>query len=103
MVTSNNNPYKSFLEEEPRTAFYGLLDQQGMLDSPGRQREAENIYQQAMQGFYGKLGSMALSEQAPTLQFSDYIQQNFPFTERFAQIGRGQSSRFSPRTRRLFY
>jgi hypothetical protein len=111
--TSANNPFARFLEEEPRAAFFGQLA--GRTDIPGKgrdllgsasgRRQAEDVYQQAMQGFYGKLGTMALQGQAPTLQFQDYIQGQFPFTERFAQLGRQQSqtSRFRPPTRRLFF
>ena len=100
-----NNPYRQFLEGDTRAAFFGTLGQQNMLGSPARRRQAEDVYQQAMQGFYGKLGEQALRGEAPTLQFTDYVQQQFPFTERFAQLGRqqSQSSRYRPATRRLFF
>ena len=96
--------FSSFLEEEPKAAFFGTLQQRGMLDTHTRQRQASDIYNQAMQGFYGQLGAQVLGGEAPTLTFTDYLQQ-FPFTERFAQLGRSfnQSNRFSPRTRFLYY
>ena len=99
-----NPTFAGFLEEEPRAAFFGTLQQRGMLDTPTRQRQASDIYNQAMQGFYGQLGAQVLGGEAPTLTFTDYLQQ-FPFTERFAQLGRSfnQSNRFSPRTRFLYY
>ena len=100
-----NNPYKQFLEGDTRAAFFGTLGREKMLDTSARRRQAEDVYQQAMQGFYGKLGEQALSGEAPTLQFTDYVQQQFPFTERFAQLGRQQSqtSKYRPPTRRLFF
>ena len=114
--TNAPNPFARFLEEEPRAAFFGTLagptfggdSREGFLSSPTRRRQAEDVYQQAMQGFYGELGKQALRGEAPTLQFQDYINPvtgQFPFTERFAQLGRqqSQSTRFRPPTRRLFF
>ena len=102
---SKSNPYRQFLEGDTRAAFFGTLGKENMLDTSARRRQAEDIYQQAMQGFYGKLGEQALAGDAPTLQFTDYVQKQFPFTERFAQLGsqQSQSSRYRPPTRRLFF
>ena len=102
---SKSNPYSQFLEGATRAAFFGTLGKENMLDTSARRRQAEDIYQQAMQGFYGKLGEQALAGDAPTLHFTDYVQKQFTFTERFAQLGRqqSQSSRYRPPTRRLFF
>ena len=99
-----NPTFAGFLEEEPRAAFFGTLRQQGLLDTAARRRQASDVYDQAMQGFYGKLGEQVLGGEAPTTSFSDYLS-DFPFTDRFAQLGRSYSNsgRFRPRTRFLYY
>ena len=99
-----NPTFAGFLEEEPRAAFFGTLGQKGLLDTPSRQRQASDIYNQALQGFYGKLGEQVLGGGAPDLSFSDYLK-DLPFTERFAQMGRQYSNqgRYSPRTRFLYH
>ena len=101
---NQSGPFSMFLEEEPRAAFFGQARHEGFLDTPGRRRQAGDIYEQAMQGFYSRLGEQALQGQAPTLQFRDYVS-TFPFSERFAEMGRqyGQQSRYRPPTRRLFF
>ena len=50
-----NPTFAGFLEEEPRAAFFGTLGRQGLLDTPTRRREAQNIYQDALSSFYGRL------------------------------------------------
>lgn len=99
-----NSTWSGFLEEEPRAAFFGTLGQKGLLDTSSRRRQASDVYDQAMQGFYGKLGEQVLGGEAPTATFTDYLK-DFPFTQRFAQLGRqyNQGSQFSPRTRFLYY
>ena len=99
-----NPTFAGFLEEEPRAAFFGTLGEKGLLDSSSRRKQANDVYDQAMQGFYGKLGEQALGGEAPTATFTDYLK-DFPFTQRFAQLGRqyNQGSQFSPRTRFLYY
>ena len=47
-----NPTFAGFLEEEPRAAFFGTLGRQGLLDTPTRRREAQNIYQDALASFY---------------------------------------------------
>ena len=99
-----NPTFAGFLEEEPRAAFFGTLGQQGMLDTSTRRRQAQDIYSGAMAEFYGKLGEQILGGGQPTLKFADFMQQ-FPYTERFAQMGRqyNQQGRYNPRTRFLYY
>lgn len=101
---SLNPTFAGFLEEEPRAAFFGTLGSKGLLDTESRRRQASDVYNQALQGFYGKLGEQILGGGAPTMTFTDYLQE-FPFTQRFAQLGRqyGNSNAFSPRTRFLYY
>ena len=104
-----NPTFAGFLEEEPRAAFFGKLGTAGkdgtsLLDSSARRKQASSIYDEALQGFYGKLGEQVLGGGAPTATFTDYLK-DFPFTQRFAQLGRqyNQGSQFSPRTRFLYY
>jgi hypothetical protein len=104
-----NPTFAGFLEEEPRAAFFGTLGTAGkdgtsLLDSSSRRKQASSIYDEALQGFYGKLGEQVLGGGAPTATFTDYLK-DFPFTQRFAQLGRqyDQGSQFSPRTRFLYY
>jgi hypothetical protein len=99
-----NPTFEGFLEEEPRAAFFGTLSRDNLLDTSSRRRQASDVYDQAMQGFYGKLGEQVLGGEAPTATFTDYLK-DFPFTQRFAQLGRqyNQGSQFSPRTRFLYY
>ena len=101
-----NPTFAGFLEEEPRAAFFGTLGQKGLLDTSTRRRHAQQIYSDAMSEFYGKLGEQILGGGQPTLKFTDYMQEQFPYTERLAQMGRQFSpagTRYSPRTRHLYY
>ena len=95
-----NSAFAGFLEEEPRAAFFGTLAMAGKakkgdpLYSPGfqsdtaaRRRQAQDIYGQALGDFYGKLCEQIMSGQAPTMKFTEFLQ-DMPFTERFAQQGR---------------
>ena len=103
---SINPTFAGFLEEEPRAAFFGTLGQKGMLDTPSRRKQASSIYDEALQGFYGKLGEQIIGGEAPTAQFSEFLKgPDFNFTERFAQQGRqyNELSRYRPRTRHLYY
>tara|TARA_R110002110_G_scaffold72519_1_gene192895 strand:+ start:206 stop:514 length:309 start_codon:yes stop_codon:yes gene_type:complete len=99
-----NPTFAGFLEEEPRAAFFGTLGQKGMMDSPNRRKQAEDIYSGAMTEFYGKLGEQILGGGEPTMTFSNFLE-DFPFTDRFAQLGRqySQQSRYKPSTRFLYY
>ena len=99
-----NPTFAGFLEEEPRAAFFGTLGRQGLLDTAGRRRQAQDIYSEALSSFYGQLGEQILGGGAPTQTFTNYLQ-DFPFTERFAQMGRqyNQAGRYRPRTRFLYF
>jgi hypothetical protein len=99
-----NPTFAGFLEEEPRAAFFGTLGQKGLLDSAGRRKQAEDIYSGAMTEFYGKLGEQILGGGEPTMTFSSFLQ-DYPFTDRFAQLGRqySQLNRYRPSTRFLYY
>ena len=57
-----------------------------------------------MTEFYGKLGENILGGGEPTMTFSNFLE-DFPFTDRFAQLGRqfSQQSRYKPSTRFLYY
>ena len=99
-----NPTFAGFLEEEPRAAFFGTLGQKGLMDSAGRRKQAEDIYSGAMTEFYGKLGEQILGGGEPTMTFSNFIE-DYPFTDRFAQLGRqySQQSMYKPPTRFLYY
>ena len=99
-----NPTFAGFLEEEPRAAFFGTLGQKGLMSSPNRRKQDEDIYSGAMTEFYGKLGEQILGGGEPTMTFTDFLQ-DFPFTDRFAQLGRqySQQSRYRPSTRFLYY
>ena len=99
-----NPTFAGFLEEEPRAAFFGTLGQKGMLGTSGRRKQAQDIYSGAMTEFYGKLGEQILGGGEPTMTFSNFLE-DFPFTDRFAQLGRqySQQSRYKPPTRYLYY
>ena len=99
-----NPTFAGFLEEKPRAAFFGTLCRQGLLDTAGRRRQAQDIYSDALSSFYGQLGEQILGGGAPTQTFTNYLQ-DFPFTERFAQMGRqyNQAGRYRPRTRFLYF
>tara|TARA_R100000234_G_scaffold24292_3_gene13993 strand:- start:170 stop:487 length:318 start_codon:yes stop_codon:yes gene_type:complete len=105
MANGIDDVFANFLEDEPRAAFFGTLrTQPGFRDTPGERRQAQDIYQSALSDFYGQLGQDILSGQTPNMTFTDFLQ-DFPFTERFAQMGRqyNQLSRYRPRTRFLYY
>ena len=38
-----NPTFAGFLEEEPRAAFFGTLGQKGLMSSPNRRKQAEDI------------------------------------------------------------
>ena len=102
-----NSVFAGFLEEEPRAAFFGTLASKtgdAFQDTAARRRQAQDIYGQALGDFYGKLGEQIMSRQAPTMKFTEFLQ-DMPFTERFAQQGRqyNELSRYRPRTRCLYY
>jgi len=97
------NPFLDYLEQEPRTAFFGHANQFGT--NPTRRRAIEDMYPQALNQFYGALGQQIMGGGAPTLQFRDFLK-GMDFTKRFAQLNRattrGRRSGFQPRTRYLF-
>lgn len=106
MANGLDDVFQNFLEDEPRAAFFGTLrTQPGFRDTPAQRRQAQDIYQSALSDFYGQLGENILSgDTSGDLTFTDFLQE-FPFTERFAQMGRqyNQLSRYRPRTRFLYY
>jgi len=98
-----SNPFLDYLEQEPRTAFFGRANQFGT--NPSRRRALEEMYPQALNQFYGALGQQIMGGAPPTLKFRDFLG-GMDFTKRFAQLNRattpGRRSPFQPRTRYLF-
>ena len=95
--------FSRFLEQNPQSAFYSTMPE-GMTSV---QRQASgDVYNQAIQDYYGELGKRIRQGQAPTMQFQEYLKE-FPYTQRFAQATQRSRDmarqRVSPRTRRLFY
>tara|TARA_R100000458_G_C8277675_1_gene253295 strand:+ start:748 stop:1104 length:357 start_codon:yes stop_codon:yes gene_type:complete len=95
--------FSRFLDSQPQATFYSTLPE-GM--TPVQRQASGDIYNQAIQDYYGELGKRIRQGQAPTLQFQEFLTQ-FPYTQRFAQATQRSRDmarqRISPRTRRLFY
>ena len=95
--------FSRFLDSQPQATFYSTLP----TDMNPVQRQASgDVYNQAIQDYYGELGRRIRQGQAPTMQFQEYLEQ-FPYTQRFSQATQRSRDmarqRISPRTRRLFY
>ena len=105
--TSNpSDVFSRFLDSNPQATFYGSLPQGGINMSQVQRQASGDVYNQAIQDYYGELGSRIRQGQQPTLQFQEYLKE-FPYTQRFAQATQRSRDmgrqRVSPRTRRLFY
>ena len=102
--TDPGSVFNRFLENNPQATFYSSLPQ-GNMNQVQRQASGD-VYNQAIQDYYGELGSRIRQGQQPTLQFQEYLKE-FPYTQRFAQATQRSRDmgrqRVSPRTRRLFY
>jgi hypothetical protein len=70
------NPYTPFLEDNPEMAYLGLA---GNKQSDPFLDWYRSNYSKFYSGYLGKLGNMALSGDAPTLSWEDYLKGNNPF------------------------
>ena len=95
--------FSRFLDSQPQATFFGSLPENM---TPVQRQASGDVYNQAIQDYYGELGRRIRQGQAPTLQFQEYLSQ-FPYTQRFAQATQRSKDmarqRVAPRTRRLFY
>tara|TARA_R100000231_G_scaffold66569_1_gene53331 strand:+ start:18237 stop:18596 length:360 start_codon:yes stop_codon:yes gene_type:complete len=105
-MSAQNDPssvFSRFLDANPQATFFGTLPRNM---TPVQRQASGDVYNQAIQDYYGELGRRIQQGQAPTLQFQQYLQE-FPYTQRFAQATQRSRDmarqRISPRTRRLFY
>ena len=95
------NPFLDFLETDQgrRAAFFGATP--GFNQGGSRQQFFTNLFPQVENRFLGALGQQIQSGQAPTLSFTDFLQNNFnPRAELMKsptyQSGQGTSGLVSP-------
>jgi len=103
---TNKDPgsvFNRFLDQNPQATFYSTLPE---AMTPVQRGASGDIYNQAIQDYYGELGKRIRGGQRPTMQFQEFLKE-FPYTQRFAQATQRSRDmarqRVSPRTRRLFY
>ena len=107
MYTGMNNPFLGYLEEEPAVGYFSSpRGAEFMGGAPAKRQYYQNQYRDVYNEFLGALGSQIRGGNAPTLRWTDYLE-DYPFPERYAalsptQAGRGRQQ-FSPRTRQLYY
>ena len=104
MTMQNNfaNPYQDFLEGTNlgrRAAFFSGIPNFGQ--SASQQQFFTNLFPQFENRYLGALGQQIQSDQAPTLRFQDFFQNNFnPRAELMKsptyQSGQGTSGLVSP-------
>lgn len=95
------NPFKDFLETDQgrKAAFFGATP--GFNQGGSRQNFFTNLFPQFENRFLGALGQQIQGGGAPTLQFQDFLQNNFdPRAELMKsptyQSGQGTSGLVSP-------
>lgn len=87
-----------------------LCDGSTFTQTTGGRRQAESVFNDALNEYYGAVGQQILSGQTPSMTFTSFLQgtdtgNEFPFAQRFAERRRqfGDTTRFVPRTRSIFY
>ena len=100
-----NNPYYSFLEENPETAY--LSSDAYLAASPGQQRFMDRDYASAWNQYLSGAGAFARQGGDPlSLKFADFIEST-PFTKRYSGLTPQQTGRtigrFNPSTRQIYY
>ena len=103
------NPWMKYLEDLPRAPFYAMA--QPFTQTTGGRRQSESVFNDALNEYYGAVGQQILSGQTPSMTFTSFLQDyqdtgdQFPFAQRFAERRRqfGDTTRFVPRTRSIFY
>jgi len=105
------NPWVKYLEEIPRAPFYAMAQPFVAAGGTSGGRKAESVFSDALNEYYGAVGQQILSGKTPSLTFTSFLQnygdtnQMFPYAERFGAKGRqfGDTTRYAPRTRSLFF
>ena len=104
---SSDNAFGDFLEYKPEAAYYsspkGTAFGGG---SPAAQQFYERSFGDIYNQYLGKLGSQIRSGEAPTLKWTEYLEQD-PFTDRYTALPPSQrcsyTGAYSPTTRRIFF
>lgn len=96
---------KDLLEEEPRAPFFSQVNQLGGAGS-AQGRFFGGQFEQFRNEFIGQLGSQIQGGEAPTLRFTDFLE-NIDFDRRFRSTapslrGQGGQARFRPPTQFQF-
>ena len=78
------NPYLSFLEDEPRTAFFARQPDVTREGSALDQREFTNLFNVAQNQFFGALGRQIRGNETPDQTFDSFLD-SFPFLSRLQQ------------------
>ncbi len=93
------NPFLSFLNEQPEAGYYSYQNQ---WKTPNAKKYFQGQFSNIQNQYMGQLGQMIRGGQAPTLQFTDFLSQ-FPWQQKFQELSpqeRGQDlGRFNPFTR----
>ena len=97
MTSQNNdgNPFLSFLEDEPRTAFFSRQDDFTRQGSSLDRRAFSGLYDDAVNQYFGSVGDQIRSNQTPDLTFNSFLD-NFPFLARLGQARRSQTRSVTP-------
>ena len=74
------NPFRDFLEEEPRIAYQAQSDRFGR--SPAQANFSRNAFSDVYNQYLGQLGRQGFAGQMPDLRFTDFAQ-NYDFDENF--------------------
>ncbi len=99
--------FPDFLKDMPRAAFFSApnifgdsgrsVQQQRFFGQPG-------IFERVQDQFLGQLGDQLRGGQMPTLEFKDFLSQNFNPSRFFQRFGPSdQRSQFNPATRFSFF
>ena len=104
---SSDNAFGDFLEYKPEVAYYSSIKGGQFADqSPAQQQYYEKSFGDVYNQYLGKLGSQIRDGEAPSLKWTEYLEQD-PFTERYTALPPSQKGSFtgaySPTTRRIFF
>lgn len=81
-----SNPYLPFMQETPQAMYNAFIPQSNNLNFLDYFR---NKYSDIYGNYMGQLGKQALSGNAPTMQFEDYLSQ-FPFMHQWYSMNPSQ-------------
>lgn len=97
-----NDLWQGFLEDKPESAYFSYQNQ---WRTPNQKRYFQSQFGNIQNQYMGQLGSLIRNNQAPTSQFTDFLNK-FNWSQNFQEnASPGQrgldTSRFSPWTRWL--